>query len=116
MPHLTDLARKAHVYRFGVRWHWKCGADRTVPGDCLGGPARTQEDAYRAAFDHITADHCELLELPVDPDGCRYCGVLLAEHGVQIVPDIGVHGYRAPTRRQRAMRLGQARRVVATEI
>lgn len=109
MPLLTELSSRAHVYQFGVRWHWKCGADRTETGRCLGGPASTVEDAYRAAYDHITDEHCELLVLPVAPDGCRYCGVIVADHGLEVAANIGVHGYRPPTRKQRAMRLGQAR-------
>lgn len=80
MPYITELSSRATVYRFGARWHWKCGATRDEQGLCLGGPAHTQEDAYAKAFDHITDEHCEQLVVPTDPDGCRYCGVILAEH------------------------------------
>jgi hypothetical protein len=111
MAYITELSSRATVYRFGARWHWKCGATRNEQGLCLGGPAHTQEDAYAKAFDHITDEHCEQLVVPTDSDGCRYCGTVLAEHDLQIVADIGVHGYRPPTRKQRAYRAGQARRV-----
>ncbi len=107
MPYLTDLSRRATVYRFGVRWHWKCGATRDEQGLCLGGPARAQEGAYRAAFDHISDEHCEQLVVPTDPDGCRYCGVIEYDHGVRSEA-VGVHEYRPPTRKQRAYRLSQA--------
>jgi hypothetical protein len=44
------------VYRFGARWHWKCGpAD--LPGRCLGGPARTQKEAWVKADEHIRTEH-----------------------------------------------------------
>jgi hypothetical protein len=111
MPYLTELSRRATVYKFGVRWHWKCGATRDQTGLCLGGPAPTHEDAYRAAFDHITDEHCEQLVVPTDPDGCRYCGVIHRERDLQVIEPVGVHGYRSPTKKQRANRLSQARPV-----
>lgn len=46
------VARKARVYRFGTRWHWNCGR-----GQCLGGPKRTQVEAFAAAFDHVREEH-----------------------------------------------------------
>lgn len=67
----TDQSRKASVYRFGARWHWKCGpADK--PGDCLGGPALTQEAAQRAADEHIRSEH--IREIRIHDDASCWCG------------------------------------------
>lgn len=63
--------RKASVYRFGNRWHWKCGpADQ--PSDCLGGPKRTQEEAAAAAAEHIRSEH--IRELRVHDTANCWCG------------------------------------------
>lgn len=62
---------KASVYRFGARWHWKCG-DKAVPGRCMGGPKRTQEEAQVAADEHIRAEHIGEIRFH-DADNC-WCG------------------------------------------
>ena len=43
------------VYKFGVRWHWRC--DRRGRGRCLGGPKHTQAEAFEAAQRHYDEEH-----------------------------------------------------------
>lgn len=61
VPLVRALTRRAYVYRFGSRWHWKCGARRGESGRCLGGPAPTQAGAFATAWTHVTIHHCALV-------------------------------------------------------
>lgn len=58
--HATSLEPKlwmrASVYQFGTRWHWKCGP-KDSDSQCLGGPAKTQAEAYAKAERHLAEDH-----------------------------------------------------------
>lgn len=63
------LEARAEVYRFGVRWHWKCRRGR-----CLGGSKRTQEEAIGAAVRHVAEEHVREIptsRLPQDEETTR---------------------------------------------
>lgn len=62
---------KASVYRFGNRWHWKCG-QRDQSSDCLGGPKKTQEEAMAAADEHIRSEH--IREVRIHDGAHCWCG------------------------------------------
>ncbi len=111
MVQVIERTREVHVYPFGTRWHWKCGARPDGDGHCLGGPARTEEDARAAGDVHLAEEHTVVYDAPVHPDGCRHCGVEVADHGLQDAEGVGVHEFRAPRPVQVAARRRQMRRV-----
>lgn len=111
MPHLIEQTREVHVYPFGARWHWKCGAMADETGRCAGGPARTEVDARAAGDAHLAEEHTVVYDVTEHPDGCRYCGVLVSDHGLQDAAGVGIHEYQAPRPVQVAARRRQMRRV-----
>ena len=44
------------------------------------------------------------------PDGCRWCGLALADHYRQWIQPVGWHGWTPPTDQQRKQRMLERRR------
>lgn len=108
---LVEIWEKASVYRFGQRWHWKCG-HKSVPSRCHGGPAWSRDAAHAHAVHHLVKEHARVYAVRVDPDACKLCDRPAAAHSSPeewSAPPLG-HWHCAPSEKRRQKRLADARR------